>query len=402
MAEEIRVVELFAGVGGFRCGLEAASDRFVTVWANQWEPGRKNQFAFDCYQRHFGNTGSVNVNEDIALVKGDVPEDIGLLVGGFPCQDYSVATTNAKGIQGKKGVLWWYINDIIASRMPQYVLLENVDRLLKSPASQRGRDFGVILRCLADQGYAVEWMVINAADYGLVQKRRRTFIFASREDSHHSRMLASADPEDVMLRDGFFARTFPVTASTKRGLISTDIGASAFDTLQEVSDGFRMEFRNSGYMVGGIVHSMEVVPEYEGPRAVLKDILVEDADASYSEEDHLEKWKVMKGSKHMVRVNKKTGIEYNYSEGAIPFPDHLDAPGRTMLTSEGSRNRSSHLIKDPVSGLHRVLTPVECERMNGFPDGWTEGMTDSQRYFTMGNALVVGLITRMGKTILEL
>lgn len=402
MAEEIRVVELFAGVGGFRCGLEAASDRFVTVWANQWEPGRKNQFAFDCYQRHFGNTGSVNVNEDIALVKGDVPEDIGLLVGGFPCQDYSVATTNAKGIQGKKGVLWWYINDIIASRKPQYVLLENVDRLLKSPASQRGRDFGVILRCLADLGYTVEWRVINAADYGLVQKRRRTFIFASREDSRHSEMLASADSEDVMLKDGFFARTFPVSASTKRGLITTDIGSNAFSTLQEVSDEFHMEFRNSGYMVGGTIHSMEVVPEYDGPRTMLKDILVKDADPSYSEEDHLEKWKVMKGSKHMVRVNKKTGIEYNYSEGAIPFPDHLDAPGRTMLTSEGSRNRSSHLIKDPVSGLHRVLTPVECERMNGFPDGWTEGMTDSQRYFTMGNALVVGLITEMGKTILEL
>lgn len=402
MAEEIRVVELFAGVGGFRCGLEAASDRFVTVWANQWEPGRKNQFAFDCYQRHFGGTGSVNVNEDIALVKEDVPEDIGLLVGGFPCQDYSVATTNAKGIQGKKGVLWWYINDIIASRKPQYVLLENVDRLLKSPAPQRGRDFGVILRCLADQGYAVEWRVINAADYGLVQKRRRTFIFASREDSRHSGLMASADPKDVMLRDGFFARTFPVSAGNKRGLISTDIGSDAFSTLQEVSDGFRMEFRNSGCMVGGMIHSMEVVPDYDGPRAVLKDILMEDADPSYSEEDHLEKWKVMKGSKHMVRVNKKTGIEYNYSEGAIPFPDRLDTPGRTMLTSEGSRNRSSHLIQDPVTGIHRVLTPVECERMNGFPDGWTEGMTDSQRYFTMGNALVVGLITRMGRTILEL
>ncbi len=402
MDEDIRVVELFAGVGGFRCGLEAASDRFVTVWANQWEPGRKNQFAFDCYQRHFGNSGSVNVNEDIALVKEDVPEDIGLLVGGFPCQDYSVATTNAKGIQGKKGVLWWYINDIIAARKPQYVLLENVDRLLKSPASQRGRDFGVILRCLADLGYTVEWRVINAADYGLVQKRRRTFIFASRKDSHHSEMLASADPEDVMLRCGFFARTFPVSVGTKRGLITVDIGSNAFSTLQKVSDGFRMEFRNSGCMVGGIIHSMEVVPEYDGPRTMLKDILVKDADPSYSEEDHLEKWKVMKGSKHMVRVNKKTGIEYNYSEGAIPFPDHLDAPGRTMLTSEGSRNRSSHLIKDPISGLHRVLTPIECERMNGFPDGWTEGMTDSQRYFTMGNALVVGLITKMGKTLLEL
>ena len=70
-----------------------------------------------------------------------------------------------------------------------------------------------------------------------------------------------------------------------------------------------------------------------------------------------------------------------------------------MLTSEGTKNRSSHLILDPETGRYRILTPVECERMNGFPDGWTEGMSERQRYFTMGNALVVGLIERMGREI---
>ena len=103
--KELKVVELFAGVGGFRVGLENTDKEFFhTIWANQWEPGKKDQFAFECYKRHYGNTDSVLVNDDIEKVKDSIP-DHDLLVGGFPCQDYSVATTKAKGIEGKKGVL---------------------------------------------------------------------------------------------------------------------------------------------------------------------------------------------------------------------------------------------------------------------------------------------------------
>ena len=110
----------------------------------------------------------------------------------------------------------------------------------------------------------------------------------------------------------------------------------------------------------------------------------------------------MKGAKRELRT-RKDGSTYHYTEGAIPFPDILDRPGRTMLTSEGSVNRSSHLIEDPQTGRLRILTPVECERLNGFPDYWTDtGMSERQRYFTMGNALVVPLIERMGKRLCEI
>ena len=109
--------------------------------------------------------------------------DHDLLVGGFPCQDYSVAHTGAQSIEGKKGVLWWSINDIIRAHHPRFILLENLDRLLKSPAKQRGRDFGIILRCLEDEGYLAEWRVINAAEYGNAQRRRRTFIFAVKKET---------------------------------------------------------------------------------------------------------------------------------------------------------------------------------------------------------------------------
>src|SRR5205809_3892846 len=174
------MVELLAGVGGFRAALEPLG--WHTVWANQWEPSTKTQHAADCYRRHW-NDGSLS-NEDINSVVDLLERDNDaipahdLLVGGFPCQDYSVAKTlnQAFGIEGKKGVLWWAIYRLIEAKHPKLVFLENVDRLLKSPASQRGRDFAIILACLSDLGYLIEWRIVNAADYGLPQRRRRVLI----------------------------------------------------------------------------------------------------------------------------------------------------------------------------------------------------------------------------------
>lgn len=179
---EIRIVELFAGVGGFRLGLEKVSDRFQTVWANQWEPSMEDQWAFRCYAKHFGESHN-HVCKDIAAIDKDKIPDHDLLVGGFPCQDYSIAKKGAKGIEGKKGVLWWQIDEILDRKRPSYVLLENVDRLIRSPAKQKGRDLSIILRCFYEKGYAVEWRVINAADYGQAQRRRRTFLLAYHNDT---------------------------------------------------------------------------------------------------------------------------------------------------------------------------------------------------------------------------
>lgn len=402
MPEDIRVVELFAGVGGFRVGLERASDSFRTVWANQWEPGRKNQFAFDCYNTHFGDSGSINVNKDINTVLDQIPEH-DLLVGGFPCQDYSVASTNAKGIEGKKGVLWWPTIEIIRSRKPKYIFLENVDRLIKSPASQRGRDFGIMLRTLADEGYRVEWRVINAAEYGMQQKRRRIFIFACRKDVPFADVYNN-DSESVMNSLGFFAVPFPITGDIKKGRVhECSISTRDYDSLVDVSDGFQFPFERGGIMVDHIVYTREVTPQYDGDFIALGDILVDDASERYViSGDDLEAWRYMKGSKKIPRVDRN-GFAYMYSEGAIPFPDNLDVAGRTMLTSEGAKNRSSHIVQDPHTRKYRTLTPVECERLNGFPDDWTDtGMTDRQRYFTMGNALVVQIIERMGRRLLDI
>lgn len=397
----MRVVELFAGVGGFRLGLEAASkDAYETVWANQWEPGSdRRQFAFRCYDSRF-DTG-VKVNRNIEEVIGEVPEH-DLLVGGFPCQDYSVARTGAEGIEGRKGVLWWSIDRIIGLRRPRFVILENVDRLLKSPSKQRGRDFGIILRCLADKGYCAEWRVVDASDYGCPQRRRRTFVFAYRADDPVAGTLQDILPEDEMCRTGLLARAFPAWSVPKAPLRRCDLSPSEYPALADVSDRFGASFGGCGVLRGYEATTGDVAPVYDGPFATLGSVLEEAAGPEYGvEEEALDRWRYLKGSKSMMRT-APDGSEYRYSEGAIPFPDVLDRAGRTMLTSEGTVNRSSHIIEDPHTGRYRILTPVECERLNGFPDGWTDtGMTERQRYFCMGNALVVPLVTRMGVALAD-
>jgi len=394
MVYKYEVVELFAGVGGFRLGLEA-SGKWKITFSNQWEPGKKNQWASDCYKTHF--TSGVHSNTDVAKVDTkDIPDHT-LLVGGFPCQDYSVAATLAKGIQGKKGVLWWEIKRIIEKKKPPYVVLENVDRLIKSPAKQRGRDFGVIISCLNSMGYNVEWRVVNAADYGFPQRRRRTFIFASEASSRIFKTYKESPPKEVLLKEGFFAQVFKVAsgADLHQIQIPTD--------LVSLTNDFKAQFGNAGYSVNHRCYSIELEPERNPNMKTLGDVLEKDVDEKYYlKAQDLDKWEYMKGSKNETRKTNE-GYEYHYTEGAIPYPEPLGRPSRTMLTSESSKNRSTHVVLDPQTNRLRLLTPVECERLDGFPDNWTNtGMPQKFRYFCMGNALVVGVIEMIGKKLVEM
>lgn len=386
------VCELFAGVGGFRLGLEKASDEWNTVWANQWEPGKKVQHAFDCYCHHFGKNDN-HVNIDIAEVdKNNIP-DHNLLVGGFPCQDYSVARTGAQGINGVKGVLWWQIREILEVKQPNFVLLENVDRLIKSPAKQRGRDFGVMLACFNDLGYSVEWRVVNAAEYGFVQRRRRIFIFAYKNTTKYSKEMSKLTNSDIINKNGFFATTFPIEECE-----NINIEEFKYEDIVDVSDNFKYEFCNSGIMRNGEFSTCKTTPKFIDSLNI-KDIMEKDVDEKYYLGEELSKWEYLKGAKKIERVSK-TGHSYTFSEGAIAFPDPIDKPARTILTSESSVNRSTHVIRDVETNQLRLLTPVEAERIQGFDDNWTNtGMPQKFRYFCMGNALVVGLVEKMGKTL---
>ncbi len=397
----IKVMELFAGVGGFRQGLEATNG-FEVVWGNQWEPSKKAQDAFDCYARQFKDKG-IHSNQDISTIdeKELLKLNANLLVGGFPCQDYSVARSlsGEKGIQGKKGVLFWEIIRVLKETKPRYVLLENVDRLLKSPSKQRGRDFSVMLARLRDLDYTVEWRVINAANYGQAQRRRRIFIFAVQNDTSYINKLKTLNESKILHREGFFVKQFPIKEDYNEK--HKPLSYTLPDDIIEVSDEFSMKYLNAGIMRDGIIYTEEVVPIEETPTP-LRDILESNVDEKYYlNENAIEKFKYLKGPKKIERTSA-SGHKYTFAEGGMAFPESLDKPGRTMLTSEGTINRSSHVVEDPETKRLRILTPIECERLNGFPDDWTSGMSERMRYFCMGNALVVGLIERMGKGILDI
>lgn len=413
---ELTVVELFAGVGGFRVGLndiksfdendKAIENRdWKFVWANQFEPSTKTQPAYNCYCTRFGeeHTSNTDIQEEVAHLDEDtdyIPNH-SLLVGGFPCQDYSVARSlsGEKGIEGKKGVLFWSIAKILRVKKPPFVLLENVDRLLKSPSKQRGRDFGIMLRTFNDEGYDVEWRVINAAEYGARQRRRRTFIFAWRKDTKYANTLSDIKIEDIIAKEGLFARQFPIN------LIDTPIrtyDVTSYEDTVEVTEKFHANFENTGCMVNGQIVTFKTEPQFKKP-IPLKDTLLHNVDKKfYLSDKQKEKFEYLKGSKRITRTNAE-GFTYNFSEGKIAYPENIDLPSRTMLTSEGTVNRSSHVVADLDTGEKRIITPVEAERLQHFPDNWTNtGMTDRQRYFMMGNALVTFIINTLEPRLEEI
>jgi DNA (cytosine-5)-methyltransferase 1 len=399
MKKALNTIELFAGVGGFRIGLEKADPQFFkTIYANQWEPSKKAQYAFECYNQHFPNSKNTNIdinklpNKEFSNLNAD------LLVGGFPCQDYSVARSlnNELGISGKKGVLFWEIKRVIEITRPKYVLLENVDRLLKSPSTQRGRDFSVMLAVLRELGYDVEWRVINAADYGAPQRRRRIFIFAYDKNINYAQNLKNFQLSEILYEKGFFQKKFLTSNEAHKQREANFILPK---DIVEISDDFSKQYYNSGIMINGEIKTIELSPIKKNPTK-LKDILEKEVSSDYFlSEKQIEKIKYLRGAKKIERTSKN-GHTYIYSEGGMSETDDLNKPSRTMLTSEGTINRSSHIIKDQNS--YRFLTPTETERLNQFPDNWTENMPERNRYFCMGNALVTSIIQKIGTRIKEI
>ncbi|MBD0851211.1 DNA (cytosine-5-)-methyltransferase [Maribacter arenosus] len=403
--KKLKVIELFAGVGGFRLGLEK-SGNYEVIWSNQWEPSTKTQHASMVYEARFGDKN--HSNTDISEVPISEIPDADILVGGFPCQDYSVATTlqNSKGLIGKKGVLWWSIHHILSEKEtpPKYLLLENVDRLLKSPSTQRGRDFAIMLKSLSNLGYAVEWRVINAADYGMPQRRRRIFFLGYHKSTPLYKSLKKADKKDWITQQGTMANAFSIQNSFEKYNHFT-LDGDLVEISEQFNHGEKLSpFANTGVSINNEVFTAKSHPNYDGPRTLLADVLQngEVTKDFFIPSQEYPKWEYLKGAKKEVRT-AKNGYEYNYSEGAMVFPDALDNASRTIITGEGGKSpsRFKHVVQTS-KGLRR-LTPVELERLNMFPDNHTqlEGISDAKRAFFMGNALVVGVVEKIGAALFK-
>lgn len=420
--KKYKIIDLFAGVGGFRVAFNRVNHKighniFDVIWGNQWEPGKKVQYAAEIYKREFGEEGFVN--EDIAKIKTERIPNHDIIVGGFPCQDYSVATTKklSNGIEGKKGVLWWEIERIIREKgddKPEFLLFENVDRLLSSPAKQRGRDFAIMLTCLDLLGYMVEWRIIDASEYGYPQRRKRVYFIGYRKDSKIYKDFTNG--KSWILEDGVFAKGFPAKIKDGSEIKTFELYKGTklrkySKLIKFISDNFNKDgkttpFKKAGLILNGIVYTTDITAEYKGKKTTLGDILIK-KESSIPEEffiskKDLPKWEKLKGAKKEKRIQKSTGFEYTYSEGAITYPDALNRASRTIITGEGGKapSRFKHVVKTP-SGKLRRLTPLELERLDMFPDNHTEGYSDSTRAFLMGNALVVGVIQKIAESLYE-
>jgi DNA (cytosine-5)-methyltransferase 1 len=449
-SDKIRVVELFAGVGGFRLGLEGWKGKsassgytelfdspFEVVWSNQHEPHAKVQYASDVYRYRWPD--SHHSDEDVEEIadpdKGpgrvESLPDHQMLVGGFPCQDYSVANTlkRAEGILGKKGVLWWQIHSILkrlgnAGKPTRYLMLENVDRLLKSPRGQRGRDFAIMLQSLNRLGYAVEWRVINAAEYGMPQRRRRVFILAYHESTEIYERFAAQGGANWLNNHSVITAAFPVSDPlvVSRPSESVNLGLTGLTEKfgSGKSDASR-PFKEAGVMIDGQVWTSKYkapeLTEEQRSAIALRNYLVHRSaskkfwvDKEVAEDDK-KGWLAQKNSKARERVDKITGHSYQWSEGSMDLDDDLDRPARTIITSEGlnTPSRTTHLIK--VGEHYRRLTPVELEKLSMFPpthtrlgrkpNGEIYKIPRPKRAFFIGNALVAGVVERLGLSLIK-
>ena len=431
-------MELFAGVGGFRVGLEAVglngqekSKAFEVVYSNQFEPGSKRQHASNVYKNRFGDKG--HSNEDIFAVVSDpakfaevLAAKPDVLVGGFPCQDYSVAkpANQAAGIEGKKGVLWWSIHRALeqlcnAGEPIKYLVLENVDRLLSSPSACRGRDISIILASLASLGYAVEWRLVNSAEYGFPQRRKRVFLVCYHQTTEVYKRLSQVcntqGAEGWLTRSCVLAAALPVDAAEELKVSSFEVGQDVFGAQAQyvsLANG-KTRFANAGVMLGGRVWTADVKPAaikdftaFTGSRTALTlgDVVARTQfvpSEFYLCDASLANWAQLKGAKSKERVSAN-GHAYTYSEGAVTYPDCLTRPSRTVITGEGGSapSRTKHVIAT-ADGRLRRLTPEELEQLNGFEPGFTklDGVSDVRRSFFMGNALVVGIVTSIGRAL---
>ena len=475
----MRVVELFAGVGGFRIGLEGPPkdsnrSKFRIIWANQWEPSTNKQHAAEIYAHRWNlkktdenslifknEEGDVLSNQDINDVESSSIPKHDILCGGFPCQDYSVARTisGEMGIEGEKGKLWTEIRRIIDGQesKPKIIFLENVPRILNSPAKFRGLNFSIIVKDLLDLDYDVEWKVINAADYGMPQKRKRTFILG-----YHKSLVSNLSIlSSLKTREEMSQWLFSPDNS---GILSSSF--PSFGKLPKTKSKFpspvnynwnhkKSPFLNTGYSwkddKGKLwFWTAKSKPEYSGDYGTIRDIMETNHDPYYeiSDKESLRKYRYIKGEQKEFRIRKidsdfaksiilndgrniweiyqectksydsntwkkyydilldckEKGFAYSYAAGAMSFPDSLDKPSRTIVTAEVGKSvsRMRHVI-EYKKGKYRRLMPIELERLNQFPDDWTniDDISDSKRGFLMGNALVIGIVEGIANSLFE-
>lgn len=365
-------IELFAGVGGFRLGLER--NKIGVVYANEWD-----KYASKIYDKNFGG-GGVD-RRSIADVPADDIPDHDLICGGFPCQAFSVAGKR-RGFEETRGTLFFEIMRIARHHRTPYLFLENVKGLL---SHDEGRTFETILRTLDELGYDCQWQVLNSKDFGVPQNRERVFIIGHLRDQPRPEVFPLEDhigqvseaSRDAGGRKEAFIKTRHLSQNGR--LVSDSITLQASETPHIVT-------LNPGVAAGGAV-----IPKIiDGKPSTTRRGFVKEGYTG-----------AIDGDANQLVANTLTSSDGGMSErhtmvavaprgrDGINTPEYRDDDVANALRAS-TGGSSKPMISD--STRIRRLTPIECERLQGFPDNWTEGVSDNQRYKMMGNAVTVNVI----------
>lgn len=392
--KEIRVAELFAGIGGFRLGLEQANNSieaiqksensrsnlphietgngnkwnqhaFSVVWANEWD-----KHASAIYRKNFGEKELAEGG--IGKIEANEIPDHDLLVGGFPCQAFSIAGKR-QGFKDIRGTMFFQIARIAKAKRPKILLLENVKGLLNH---DNGGTFETIVRTLDELGYDVEWQVFNSKYHGVPQNRERVFIIGH-------------------LRGSSTGQIFPISTTSNQSY-KRDSGEQIANSLQ-----------SPGHASGNY-RGMNMVYWASSQEGWQNRDISEASPTLKGQNDLCRQPLIVQQHSHSGPDGKGRGVRT--FEGVCPTlagqmgtgGNNVPMVAQALQTDGFLRQGSSFGTDKPQSSRNiRRLTPTECERLQGFPDGWTQGVSDTQRYKTLGNAVTVNVIQFLGERILE-
>ena len=339
----MRYFSLFSGIGGFENG-----------FPNEWEcvgHSEINRYAAAIYRYHFPEHR--NYGDATGIVSTEIPE-FDMLVSGFPCQPYSYAGKR-RGFKDDRGTLFFEIARILCDKRPRYLLLENVKGILSSDA---GKSFQTILGILSDIGYRVQWQVLNSKDFGVPQNRKRVFIIGH-------------------LGDGPRPEIFPLQNNTREipsddKIVQRPQGKFKGGKLLNLAPTLRQVSQTNTAVVQSALFNLY----HGGGRG----------------------WETRAGGiSHAIK-----GGEGGYSKVHIISKGQYQQDRIYHQVSAGTHGNGGHLLKIWDETQFRRLTPLECERLQGFRDYFTaygidEGgkriaISDTQRYKVLGNAVTVNVI----------
>lgn len=359
-------LSLFSGIGGADLAFESGAGA-TTVGFSEIDPK-----ASDLLGKHWPKTPNLG---DIRGIDGKNFEGINIITGGFPCQDVSIAGRRA-GLAGERSGLFWEFVRIAKSARPEWIVLENVSGLLSSGGR---RDLGAIIGTLVELGYSVGWRVLNAQYFGVPQRRRRIFIVGYLGDIKR--------PGEVLFEQGSLSRSFESGRKARKN--SSGESGKSLET-SGVTNALTVRYGGSG----GIGDVNDAQGELLIPVGTHQENLAGSLGAHISGGHRID---LDNAGAYVVRMREG-------KPGGGKGPLISEGTSLTLATGNDQTVFQPLIrgdIEKDITLAVRKLMPIECERLQGFPEGWTEGFTDTVRYRMLGNAICVPVMTWIAKRIAD-